>query len=290
MMRVRIQIVFGTELRPEPEMRRILAAAGLTRLASPTSRLPVVFAESFLVDDPRLARLRHTLSDEHIAWYERRQHVYDEDDLQSAPLVLLSIVRAPKGAGGPTYGTEYDLRSGCSKCGSGSEQISALYLKASDLPSKAPIVETMHGDIVVSTDIARQLEAVMSAGLELRQTRSHIDHRLLPWWQLLPAVTMPRMSLSTSGIEMGDQCPACRRDGHFDHLFQPLMIAYAHDDIATPDALPDAAITWERFGLSVLKDPFTESNIAPAKLLVKPSIYHVLRQIRGVTFDLVSIV
>src|ERR1051326_4145957 len=53
-------------------------------------------------------------------------------DLESHPmqsaLAWLQVSSEPRGKGGPTYGTKYDLAAGCAQCGTGAPQISALYV------------------------------------------------------------------------------------------------------------------------------------------------------------------
>jgi hypothetical protein len=222
------------------------------------------------------------------AVYVRRERVYTEHELISAPLLWISINRAPKGEGGPRYGTQYDLSGACDRCGCGAVQVSPLRLRPSDPPAKAAIFETLDGEILVAEHIARAIQKEGISGVDLRQAVSSTNGIMLPWFQILPGSELPAMDPSTEGVVRSDHCPKCACDGYFHR--PPVVIRYKALETAR---LPDVLQTLEHFGNSVIKEPFELSHFATPLLIVKPRVYQLfkrekVRGIRAVPVDVQS--
>lgn len=77
---------------------------------------------------------------------------------------IMRVTGLPKGQGGPACGTRYDLSETCSRCGTGARQISGLWLKPSDVPEQGHMFATLHGEILISRDLAQLLR---SAGVSI---------------------------------------------------------------------------------------------------------------------------
>jgi len=246
-----------------------------------------IFGQTLDADDPRLIRLRSALQQKGVRRFERRENQYDESEIRSAPLLHFVVTTAPRQFGGPQCGTAYDLSQACPACGTDSTQVSALMAKASQLPKRALICQTLDHEYLVSADLEQSLRKSGISGLELRQVRSHKDQALLPWWQMIALTTMPRMAASTRGVIRGSPapCPRCSRDGFFMTVTEPEEIVYNASEVDI-ERLPDCVQTWECFGKSGVKEPFHLSHFARPLMLVKPKVYEILCsvEVRGIEY------
>lgn len=223
--------------------------------------------------------------------FVRRERIYTEAELQRASLLHLVVTRAPKADGGPRHGTEYDLTNACPRCGTGAVQTSPLVLKRSETPRPgADLFETLSGEVLISEDLAGVWDAAGIGGAELRGAVSHRDGQPLAWFQVIPQLELPPMSAQTRGTIREDPCPACGRDGHFFTVKSPEAIVY--DDPESAEDLPDVCHTYERFGNSVLREPFASSFFAPPLLICKPNVQKFFRgrRVRGIRFIPVQLV
>lgn len=224
-----------------------------------------------------------------VKWSERFEHVYTDAELRSFPLLRVYANRAPVESGGAETGTKYDLATGCPHCGTGAAQISPMMLELEGLPRKGHYTEANRGEMLVSSELAEALRKAGVGGVELRQACFHKTGEPLPWWQIIPKYTMPRMSRETRWlIRQGGGpnwvgCAVCERDAYcYSNASEPHDYAYDRAS-ADPDSLPDVAATWECFGRSgtaldaerrpvpILAQPF---------ILVKPKVFDVFRALR----------
>jgi hypothetical protein len=183
---------------------------------------------------------------------------------------------------GPSHGTTFDLSSACPRCGTGAVQTSPFYGPAKSFP-KTGLICASSTETFVAEPLADALRRAETTGLELRQARSHREHEPLPWWQIVPRFTMPKMSQATKGI-VHDQklppCPQCGRDGHYHTASEPEQIAYASADVEA-DELPDVVQTWECFSRSGIDpDDFRRSRFADPAILVKPGVFDIFRRMK----------
>ena len=220
----------------------------------------------------------------------RKEFLYTPSELEAGPLLRMMVDRAPKGLGGPTYGTEYDLANACPVCGTGAVQTSPLYLRGGDPPKTADIFKTLDNDVLVSPKVAEAFLREQVTGAELRQAIGHKDREPLPWFQLVCTHELPRMS-GLSKLSRDDPCRLCSRDGYYDLGREPSRIVYDASQVNL-DELPDFSCTWERVGKSVLREPFKKSHLASPLLVVKPRVYKIFRQlkVRGAVFEPVHVV
>jgi hypothetical protein len=225
------------------------------------------------VSDPRLAAVRARLTDTGIAWAERHEAEYEENELRSSALLTLLVDSAPKGEGGPEYGTEYDLSSACSACGAGAVQVGPLHFNPSGLRTKSELIETGAGEHLLGAEAASLLRACDFTGLELRQVVSSTNGEPLPWYQIIAATELPPWSPRTRGVKTVRPCAVCHRDGRFHNEREGLFtLAYEFTE-AEFASVPDVSHTFERFGWGGLVEPFRGSTIARASLIVRPEVY-----------------
>jgi hypothetical protein len=231
-------------------------------------------------EDPKLAALRDLLRRKGIEWSERKEHVYTDAELRTFPFLCLSIERRPLDYGGPCLGTAYDLSRGCPQCGTGAVQVGPLFLPMTGLPKRGLLTQTVFNEPLVAAPLAEALTKARVSGLELRQVRFYRNEEPLPWWQMIAAHDMPKMSAATRGmVRDTDQppCPQCERDGHFHTLHEPFEIVYRGEGV-DPSTLPDVVQTWERFCCSWIdKEDPRKSRFAYAAILVKPRVFDVFR-------------
>jgi len=218
-----------------------------------------------------------------------KEKIYTTNELLSFPLLWLDFGSSPIGDGGPTYGTKYDMSHACPVCGTGATQDSELFVKASEYKSRKDVIETYHNDILLSRKLVAILEEAKVSGLKTYAVVSHKDKSILPWFQLLPEYELPPMSPLTCGIRHGSSdeapCSHCHRDGYFISAKIPTEIYYESSKVDI-DRLPDIMRSYEHFGNSFIKNPFSKSKFAPSLVVVKPKIFDLFKnnKIKGVNF------
>lgn len=209
-------------------------------------------------------------------------HIYTDAELRACPFVHVIIARAEIRAFGPKYDTTYDLASACRECGSGAVQTSPFYAPVKSMP-KSGLVCRSSTEYFVAEPVVDAMRRAEVTGLELRQVLSSGEHKPLPWWQIIPKVTMPKVSPATKGLIQDESlppCPLCRRDCHCHVFLEPEELAYSKTEV-DPDALPDVVQTWERFGRSVInREDFKRSRFAEPAILIKPSVFDILRKLK----------
>jgi hypothetical protein len=255
--------LFVNEPDRDAEVRELLAGAGFGVAESDDTFHEVSVAS----DSEELVLLRERLRAAGIDFFERREHVYSDEELRRYRLLSLFITSAEAGMGGPTHGTEFDLSDACSECGTGARQRGALALRKADLPKNVDLFQTLDGEVLASPSLAKALEGAGLTGLELRQAVGHRDGGALDWFQLLPVSEMPPWHSSSLGYEREEPCPSCDRDGYFDDPNVPFEIVYAQDAL---EAAPDISWTYERFGNSIVREDFSASHFAAPRPLLSP--------------------
>lgn len=296
-MKERIKLFFSFSPEDWPRAQAVFRAVGRPDLAV----TPLV--------EPFLGRCHYTLTfEDHMApqrfrdtasrhgfrdnVFIRWDRIYTDSELSTAPLLRLIVRRAPKGEGGPSFGTTYDLSPACRRCGTGAIQETPLVLERSAirLPESRAIFETLDGEILVRLRFGHTLMSMGVTGLELRPVLAKVDKAPLPWLQMIPSHTLPPMAASTRGIVREGQCPTCARDGFFNTTLEPEQIRYCSPQVRI-DLLPDVVQTWECFGNSALRDPFEKSHFAHPLILVKPKFLQIVREqkVRAVEFRPVEV-
>ena len=239
------------------------------------------FENLFDSEDPRLCAVIELVQREGFKPFERIDHVYTDQERRIFPLLHLMVERGEIHPFGPSHGTTYDLLEGCQRCGCGAVQTSPFYAPRRSFPKTGLIVQSST-ETFVAERLADALQCATLTGLELRQVHSHPDREPLPWWQLMPRITMPRMNTATKGLVRGNPppCTLCRRDGHYHTAREPETIVYARKDIDC-DVLPDVVQTWECFGKSHIEaNDFRRSRFAEPAILVQPRVFDIIRKLK----------
>jgi hypothetical protein len=202
--------------------------------------------------------------------YVTREAPDPEPNELDSPLVWLKATGKPRGLGGPSYGTMYDVSKGCPQCGTGSPQVSPLFVRPGDAPARSNVWQTLDGELLLAPDLTSVLDG--ATGVRLRQAISNVDSSPLPWFQVIPPHELPPMAPTTVGVYQSDRsrtapCPRCRRDGFFTRAAYTIRYEL---DLAS---VPDVSHTYEYFGRSVLREPFAQSHLAQPLPIVRGSVY-----------------
>jgi hypothetical protein len=239
-----------------------------------------VYAATIADDLLGAERLRDLLSRNGVDSFVRQSRTASEDEILAAPLSVLRVVRAENGYGGPRYGTGFDLDDACPQCGTGARPVGDVFLKASDIPKKADVFQTLDGEYIVSDRVREELTKAGITGAELHGVRAARKDERLPWSQLVAPFELPPFDPETTGgVVRQDPCPHCERDGYFGTAKSPLELRYTFGADSLEE-VPDLASTWEHFGLSKLAEPFEESVFAQPLLLVKPRVIGLLQKLK----------
>jgi len=187
--------------------------------------------------------------------------------------------------GGPSTGTTYDLTRACKRCGTGAEQVGPLFLSKAQAP-KRDLFSILTHELLVSPSLE---DALRRAGVEsFGEVLEAGSHRKIPFSQLMPQGTLPPFSQGTTGFTRYRPCPVCNRDGHFDDPETPVIIKYSclREEMLSSDVLA----TFERFGLSALRDPFADSVFASPLYLAGERVLDVLEseRVKGIDFEPVT--
>jgi hypothetical protein len=191
----------------------------------------------------------------------------------TAPLFALVVGKQLDIYGGPAQGTEYSMENACQTCGTGAEQIGPLRLAPFRLP-KAQIFKTLDDEMLVQKDLADALRTSGVACLgEVVDARSNKPMNL---FQLEPEATLPPFRPDTGGVVRERPCTACMRDGYYGVPRVPYTFCYS--DLDAELASKDVLATYERFGTSKLREPFTDSVFAAAILVVGARVAKTLQR------------
>lgn len=286
-MKERIYLHFASGRDSWNRVQDLFRAIGKENLLPEKSSVIDNYGFYFYSDDKALQllidKLKKLEKSEGWRWGRRVERIYTQKELESCKLLAFSINRAPKGHGGPTYGTKYDLSSACKACGTGAIQRSSLILKSAEIPKNKDIVQTLDDEIIVSSRIKSLLSKFR--GLELRQVE--FSNRTTPsLYQLIPKTQLPKMSDTSKGMVRQNQCSLCNRDGYFHTTKIPFEPHY--DNLA--EGLlnkSDIFSTYEHFGISRIRENFSDSHLAQPLILVKPTVMNALNdlKIKGLRFE-----
>ncbi|MGH7630120.1 MAG: hypothetical protein ACREOF_12220 [Gemmatimonadales bacterium] len=187
----------------------------------------------------------------------------------------------------PRAEREYDRSTACAACGIGLRPLGPLRLRRGEIPKKG-VLGTVSADLLLVHDDLRaawDAEAITGIAFERALDR---DGGALPWNEARFEVTLPPMSVGTTGMVRGRisgeaPCARCGRDGWFDDPEQAFTPAYARDVL---DHAPDIAETHECFGAGELRTPLPKSILARRRLIARRRVYELCRRLklRGVRF------
>jgi hypothetical protein len=250
-----------------------------------------VYAATIADDMLGAERLHDLLRRNGVDSFMRQSRIQSDDEIRAAPLSAVRIDRAPSGHGGPRYGTRFTLEHACPRCGTGARPDGDVVLRASDVPKRGDVFETLDGERFVSDRVRDALLAADVTGGEFHPVRAARTDDPLPWSQLVAPFELPPFDAETTGgVVREDPCPECERDGYFGTAKSPLELRYAFEPDYLED-VPDLVSTWEHFGRSKLVEPFEESVFAQPLLLVKSRVVELLQKlkIRALKFDPVAL-
>jgi hypothetical protein len=267
-LKTKVLVFFNARDRPWPVVRRILVAGGLMGDAKKGPSASPTYRAWFSDGSKELQAFRDAIADEGLTRSERREYVFTKAELDAAQLLSLTVNRAPLLGGGVEDGTQYDFSTGCNHCGTGSVQTSPLLVQKSAVRQTTGIRNTVFGDVVMSTRLADALVAAGVQGIRLGEVHSGRTGEALALRQLYATAELPPWSRHTKGGEVGDkQCRVCRRDGYFDSMKNPLLVAYETSEVEL-EAFPDLMRTWEHFDYSwTTEERLREVGYPPDKAL-----------------------
>jgi hypothetical protein len=171
-VRVRVHVLFNSLDRPWPVVRNIFVRAGLMAEAKKGPG-PITAYGVWLWDGSKeLAALHDAIANAGLTASERREHVFTKSEVEGAPLLRLTIRRAPLVGGGVEDGTQYDLSTGCPRCGTGSVQTSPLFATKSAVRQTSGLRQTVFYDTVVSGQLANALVGEGVQGIRLGEVVS----------------------------------------------------------------------------------------------------------------------
>lgn len=282
-------ITFSSDPPSRTTIRRMLESLDITERNCYLKDLDGVYFVRMPAADGRLDGLIAALNELPFdpPWSQRIEVEYDRSDLEACEFVALHINRAPKGDTGLAHGTEYDLSTGCVRCGTGARQISALRISASALPKKARVMRSYQSDVLIDDNLAHDLMIAVRNNRGLRQVEDRRSHKPLPWWQILPDSYMPPADSSTGLTIDTGQCSLCKRDGFFGRADErPIEYVYRMSP-RDRAKLPDYVYTWEHGGFSRLEPPpGYAAGLARADILVSNRVMRVFWEnaVKGVEF------
>ena len=190
------------------------------------------------------------------------------------PALFALIVRKQLSAvvGGPRHGTQYSMEKAGPKCGTGADQVGPLRLRRFQPPA-SDIFLTLDSEVLIRPGLGDRLRdaGVTCLGDVLdAESEASLDVR-----QLRPEATLPPFSPDTRGIVRERPCPVCGRDGYYGVPNEPYRLCYGPLDESL--ASKDVLATHERFGSSVLRQPFSESVFAAPVIVVGARVAAVLK-------------
>jgi hypothetical protein len=143
-------------------------------------------------------------------------------------------------------GQPFDFGRACRRCGAGAVPIAPLYIDAARMGKKALDATAHDLRIVVTRALAERLASEGLSGFEARPVAHKTETRLRPeerfaW--LEPTFEWPPFA-ARSAVAREDECPECRRSGHFDSSSPPTLLRYP----GVPRGATDFGATFEYFG------------------------------------------
>lgn len=167
---------------------------------------------------------------------------------------------------GPSDGGRYDLRTACPKCGTGARRIDPISLASELLEDRVCV--TFDLEVLIPPRLVSSIRAVAPACL--REVLDRTSRRATGYFELIPEVTLPPWSPSTTGVirdKLTPPCRQCQRDGHYNTI--KALPGLCYDVPISPFTVAE---TYERFGRSGFAPDFRKSRFAPPFLLINNSV------------------
>lgn len=187
-------------------------------------------------------------------------------------------------------GQPFSFELACRVCGAGATPIEPLFVDATRMGKKALDATAHDQRIVVSRDLADHLVSCGLTGFRCGPVAHKTETRLRPdgrfvW--LEPTFEWPPFHIS-SVVAREDQCPSCRRSGHFDSPVPPTSLRYS----SVPRDVTDFGATYEYFGRWRAPGK-TTPNVGAGRLTIVSEQFRralLAKKVRHVSFDPVQLV
>jgi hypothetical protein len=257
----------------------LLEAIGIHGYAAYQRDVVTIITITLAIDDMRLQRLRDDLGGVVADWTERPSLLYDASELERAPyFVLTSTVTMFDGAE-VRRERHIFLETGCSRCGTGSFEIATIVLREEDIPPNTLLFTTLEGDTLVADELAQHLKPFVSTNARLSQAFRYPDRIPLPWWHVVPLVSLPPMSPKSRGIirvnaGRRQPCTVCNRDGYFWN--GDVVEIFYENAVLDENSIPDIVESWEHLGYSNIEEPIENSHLAPSLLIISQRLRRVI--------------
>ncbi len=288
-MRTEVTLHFdGTELLGDP--RAVLESIGCGPDVAEIADTPVLKRLPVWVTldetDERLSKLLALLKEYGADWWDIRSDRFTEEEIEAAPLLIMSYDVNATVFGGPRVGTTYDMSNACERCGAGARQTSAMIIEGEYLHKLEGrrAAATPYDDMLVDEKLANVLAESGATGISFRgvfvsfEKKGHIQ---LPWRQLCAEHTMPPLSPRSTGIEPYKPC-SCGRSG-FDTPWEiPLRLVYRAADLTE---IRDVNVTWEWIGDTHYEGDVSDALFAHPWFLVTPKVRRIFRDAGVTGFD-----
>ena len=241
--------------------------------------------------DERLPKLLALLTRHGESWLEHRRDRFTDEELSSAPLLIMKFQREHRIFGGPRAGTTYDLSDACKVCGAGARQTSAVLIDGEELHvlEGRAAASTPYSDIIVDEPLARQLSSSGATGISFRGVFASFEQRAslqLPWRQMCAATTLPPMWPRSTGIRrLETKCSLCIRSGLVSMSEQPTRLAYRAKDLV---GIQDV-VTWEWFGEFRFDGDVSDALFPYPWFLVTPKVRRIFLDAGATGFDWIPI-
>ncbi|MFX0209606.1 MAG: hypothetical protein ACFFDT_26740 [Candidatus Hodarchaeota archaeon] len=188
-------------------------------------------------------------------------------------------------SGAAFYGTKYDMKKACPKCGTGAIPTGSRYMSGLKKLRKGLFLAG-YGELLASVELAEKL---ISLGIKNLAEVYNTKGIKMPFMEIRGEDVLPPFSQKTAGYAIDEQCPVCKRNGYFDLREGPLRLFYEKVDRSLLEK--HILITYERFGYSYLRTPFKDSVLAKPKFIVSCKVKNLLEEekVRGLEFEPVTI-
>ena len=209
--------------------------------------------------DERVAKVRALLEEAGenplvMYWQE-----HSEDELQAAPLLLVSEWTDARTATGPLFGVTYDVSDACVVCLTGVRQTSPLVVDGNQMlrVNKHRVASTTDDNLLVrDTDVEKLIAANVTGANFWPVTAKYKSGTTgeIRWQQAVIENVLPPMALST-GLDETSRCVTCQRGRSSENTSTPTRrFTYRREDLTN---VCDFNLSWEWFG------PFGNPNADP---------------------------
>lgn len=249
-MKITIQIGFGYPDLTHREISDLLRSVKLKSSECDISEFLKHVDVVLPLGDARLVQLKEALIRKRIKFSSQRDVKFAKADVKKCDFLYLAGGYSLKLIRSVDWNASFNTNTGCSRCGTGSEQQGSLVLQSGvKLASRMTMVE-FDGITLLRDDVISALAEIMDVASCFRKVeilRSAPSH---PWWQIVTKYTAPPMLPTESGLMREGGCEVCSQDGfYFDSASKSDVVCFSSSALAH---FKQSALwaSWERFGES----------------------------------------